>query len=671
MPKFSRVSPPLFERYSRRTEGPCLLELGPTGDVEFPVRDCPFRIDCLQSDQIPQIVRIYGRFVRTTLVEPSSNLTARSEAHWSGFEEGRISLRRHIHEQTSWPGSATDSSADRLVCRMAGSRYDLQGYIARIGVERFQLACRGASPQRAEFEGLVHELRSIAERVQIEYYRYIEEQFGANEFRHNQETLRQVDELCASLRRDLLRQLRRAHKELFDDYSVAIEDLVGGLVEDVSKKLRLVTEQPLACAGFSPEERLGNYIGYVDMRSDGPACSSIAFASLRPPRRLTSDTSAFLLQGNYSTIFGGPDFSSSIYITHNEPLGTKCAQACGVMALSMLADRGASVPGAFDLTVKKHEKRIGETVDAGGMTPIVLTQVLGDFDISAGYYRSFGLMDSESERSRSPEIEFVKLCMAYLRARCPIVLFVDTDHWSRSAGGRVSGHAVVIVGYIADSTSRFGISSFVVHDPGAAPYLLRPVEECIEAARRFAKSSVDDQGNKIETNEISAVFTSPSGVNTHAHEILNRFCEMPQNYQRFYVEGELKVSEVRLIRGKDIPASFSLRSWDEIYLRRLRNPTEEQQRSLQNLEYLTSNIRSRKLERELCWCILVNDYRGDKPSARIVETYGENAKRYRNGASLLWIVPVSARLGRPSRGEYRPSVDMFSEPFHFFKAGME
>ena len=317
-----------------------------------------------------------------------------------------------------------------------------------------------------------------------------------------------------------------------------------------------------ACESLQDDDRFGRYLGFVDLRMY-PTEAPLAMGLLTPPRRFRHNDRVNLALGEYGPIFGGPSFSSSVYAFQDpESGGAYCSHSSMVMALAALSDRGALLAGAFTLAyvaalVSQKPKSTNSGTDCVGVyatpkltfsvdpiTPEELSEVFAKFEATALDIRLYISIDEAYGRL------FEKLVRAYVTARLPIILYVDSVAWwpekrdelmkrafedyeqkegrkiddaermnlcTRTANGDAKvwpeAHTINIVGYRQRADGR-GLISLIVHDPGSRPYFERSLEFCIAAACDIPGYS----------GQLSAVLAGPSRLRAHATKCIEWLC---------------------------------------------------------------------------------------------------------------------------------------------------
>jgi hypothetical protein len=263
----------------------------------------------------------------------------------------------------------------------------------------------------------------------------------------------------------------------------------------------------------------------------------LALGVLAVPRRLQQDPDAHIITGNYSELFGGPAFACNIYTRQDDrTAGAACAQACMIMVLGMLADRGARLEGSYTLTQIGHSmsdqrkdfakdvvagldlgiveedfckgdpqtlKKIQDELElepsmdnivriyqASGLTPEEITYALGKLNTQAALVVLSQMeCDLKDDRRRNALEKLArKMIECYIQARYPVILGVSPDKWEPARKPQESdeGHAVVVVG-VRKSSEHLRQPHFIVHDPAKQPFLERSANYCFNACWAYNK----------------------------------------------------------------------------------------------------------------------------------------------------------------------------------------
>lgn len=277
--------------------------------------------------------------------------------------------------------------------------------------------------------------------------------------------------------------------------------------------------QGLACDPFDAVavEEFDEYLGFVDMRLNSPE-SPLALGLLVPPRRYRADPSAFLITGEYGPLFGSHAFPATVYSKHDpNTSGAHCAQACLIMAVGALCDRGARLEGSHTLTY------LAATPAGTATPPAAISPCVAAFPDPARlplyYYQVTGLtpeqcfqallrcrtnpvhLDFDSPRDGTQDRLAERYVEAYVYARLPVILFVHTKSWwpkQPEPEEDRRGHAVVIVG-----TRRFQVMGLVpadqrrwliTLDPGHLPFYEKLIEPALDAGWAFGRERRQAKG---------------------------------------------------------------------------------------------------------------------------------------------------------------------------------
>ena len=284
------------------------------------------------------------------------------------------------------------------------------------------------------------------------------------------------------------------------------------------------------CPELTPAMRLGIYIGYIDLRRHYRS-SPLALGVLAIPRKLSIDPDAHIIVGHYGPLFGGPAVAGTIYSMQDDhTAGAACAQACIIMLLGMLSDRGAKLEGSYSLTQIGYSgegktpagvrwDRDGarhlavadqlENDDAvayafpptEGLTPRRIEKVLRRHDINATAVQLLqydkGIHDHNTFDNRIDVREvFEKLARrmieCHVQARYPVILAVNNQCWVHGkdlpAGTKYNpeAHAVTVVG-VRKASIQNRQEQLIVHDPARQPYLECSTRFCFDACWAYDK----------------------------------------------------------------------------------------------------------------------------------------------------------------------------------------
>jgi hypothetical protein len=244
-----------------------------------------------------------------------------------------------------------------------------------------------------------------------------------------------------------------------------------------------------------------------------------------------------MILGEYGAFFGGPSFPASVFSMHDETTsGAKCTQACTFMALALLADRGARIESALEITLGANglapdapDCTTHEQIVLAGLTQDQVVDAINRNNGSAVAFRRSLALDIPTNN-----IWFERLLAAYIHARYPVIIFVDAQAWKGRAparkgtdsvqpavGSKEHLHAVAAVGYLRAPNQACSMRSVIVHDPSHQPYSVVPLSHLVQSARAAAYD------NHRHPCDIPAVFAAPELIKHHANELLERIAELP------------------------------------------------------------------------------------------------------------------------------------------------
>jgi hypothetical protein len=246
---------------------------------------------------------------------------------------------------------------------------------------------------------------------------------------------------------------------------------------------------------------------------------------LVPPKRYRQDPNTFVMTGLYGRLFGGEGFPCTIYSQHEPRItGAACAQACVIMSMGMLTDRGAVMNGSYSVTYLAAKQPMSELPPANDPDGDCIAfrraaTLSGWFDVGGlslpqlmGYFNRYGNVGAflhqlrYEDRSRPlTERVITRLIEAYVLARFPVILAVDTDAWVNESNApspreHCSKHAAVVVG-IRRSNLNPDEVALIVHDPASQPFLELAARSCIRASQYFAGSEIEcDEAKKHDVH---------------------------------------------------------------------------------------------------------------------------------------------------------------------------
>lgn len=500
--RFSFAVPPTNKIYSHRRR-PCRLEQrsqpAQSGwDAE--ANDCPFTTMCEQSAHALQKLesRVFGR-IKVTLAEPSSTIAMRPEHQYHRHESKRHTLRKHFHE-----------------LMLLGDRQNTEHPWAPLSVSETEL-----------------------KELESELTKY---------FSRHAQTIRG---LLSELRR--LKATHRTARSFLGAMDRWLDNNGVGL--DNKKELtRIITDCTLSAMGCRPfrhDEKLGEYLGFVDTRPNYES-APLAMGLLAVPSKYRHDADVHILTGQYGRFFGGEAFPCTVYSMHDGATsGAHCAQACLIMALGMLADRKARIRGTYELTYLASPNKLaldpkrrceceaqldeGEqpnnTFEVRGLTVGQMSQLANDSKASAAVLKN--------RHTRETTRLIGKIVKAYVARRFPLIMQVATSKWWSWMPNAKTCHAVTIVGYRETSEGM----NLIVHDPGYIPYHEVSLPDCLEAARtkHYPKNENEEDSARAEkiaqSDDVYLVALADYSVKVHAHECVSALDRASDDFER-YARGE-------------------------------------------------------------------------------------------------------------------------------------
>lgn len=293
------------------------------------------------------------------------------------------------------------------------------------------------------------------------------------------------------------------------------------------------------CTELNQNDRLGEYLGFIDLRQHYNT-APLALGFLVEPSHMREDPNTFVITGKYAALFGGPPaFRSTVYSMQDHEdeeagrpatIGAKCAQMCAIMTLGMLSDRKAEIKGSYTLTymawllkqagaskkadnksgrmatdvLKRRYKKAADRVDmranpaplahfhAEGLYPYQLRDVLKVCNASSAWYEIDCEPSPHENVCHVSDRLVTRLIEAYVYARYPVILAVDSLKWQRKEPFPEEqerlGHAATVVG-IRREPEQNEPRSFIVHDPGDMPFRERTVPSCLCAMRAYRRDN--------------------------------------------------------------------------------------------------------------------------------------------------------------------------------------
>lgn len=603
-PFFSRLLPPITQTFCPSADRPCVFQpdagASLAGTLESPL-SCPYRDECEATSKLAPLWRAFGSHVRVTLVEPSANLVVRAEQQVHQLERHRVSLRRHLYETTSDLTPFCHLSPKSQTVLQSDLHHTLNTAFVQHGYAGHKAGAAVLKVAASTADEAIQYLKSLpAETLPIRWTEFVVGFWDINK------TALDLAIRIAALENSIAPGTadvfaRHIHRKIFD-------------------VLRRNLTRPFACKPLSGEQ-LGTYLGFVDVRHP-TAQSPVALAVLRPPRHIRRNPRARVILGEYGQFFGGPSYPCSVFSMHDSTTsGAYCAQACTFMALSMLADRGARIHSALDISLLKHEiSELGNQpreITIGGSTLEEVKVAFEKSDASASIF----LRSTVNDKSVT-ERWFSRLISAYINARFPIIVFVDANIWKgerRPSGGSRGSHellhAVTLVGYIRSHDGSRSLRSVVVHDPSFAPFSVMPLNHLIHASQ----SANYGAGKSCTTQDIPAVFCTSKAVDVHAIQALSRIASTFRGKQ-YLVKAATEDADffVRLGRGSDLPQILGSSAIDFQSIKRYqlvqshsKNPESKEDETMlgyarQQIKFFDTVerwVRRKQLSTTLCWFI--------------------------------------------------------------------
>jgi hypothetical protein len=277
------------------------------------------------------------------------------------------------------------------------------------------------------------------------------------------------------------------------------------------------------CTEVDEADRFGEYLGFVDLRQHYQK-SPLAFGLLVQPSWIREDPNTFVIGGIYGPLFGAHSFRSTVYTMQDpQTIGAVCAQMCAIMALGMLADRGAEVKGSFSLTYLgwklRHQSgqeepspELGER-QVEGLTPRQLRDVLRKCGANSKR------IQIDCERAGAEDLA-IRIIEANIYARFPVILAVDLPEWTGAGSRAHSGadtakpsqsHAITLVGVRRNAATNEPVG-FIVHDPGSRPFLHIRTERCLRSARAYQVRSGQGSDELKPGNAVSMVMAATHSI---------------------------------------------------------------------------------------------------------------------------------------------------------------
>jgi len=570
--RFLTTGTPLTDTFSFRKERPCGFEQPSQPSVATSV-PCPYRFQCDSTAGGLPLRQVFGRSIRVTLTESSSSIVVRSEHQYNRDERHRLCLRKHVHELESEPVPSWKISDGVVSAVKRHLDYEVDRRRLSLTPDQTMGIVEYFQGSLGEGEGYVGEAQFVA----------------------------------------VMEGLRSRLSELG-----VPEEATYGVIRVVQRHATAT----LACHPIGPEEKLGKYLGFVDLRTNS-ILAPLALGLLVPPRALRHDPDVTIATGEYGRIFGAHGFPSTVYSMHDpEAGGARCAQACVIMALATLADRGAKVLGSYDLTGLGKDPVEPRSEDAAclerqeGYAGAFAVDGLNADEIVRLLRRDECHTSVDGWRAKftwSNFRECKRLIEAYVSARCPAIMLVDTAEWWEREES--VGHAVLIVGVRRGREEATGgpppgeVTELVVHDPGYKPFVVRPIRDGLRASWAFAKSPEHKE-------KFHLIFVAEARVKQHASQCLRTIEDRdPERWEKYCaVPGSSRTADYRiaLLHRSEMVRRFADPSHDVAWIYRRCHAAEDasesdertMKRRFERLRQVVGGLSS-----ALYWCIAGYDGR--------------------------------------------------------------
>jgi hypothetical protein len=478
----------------------------------------------------------YGAWIKVTLAEPSSSIVVRSEHQFNKHERRRLGLRKHFYE---FSAQHRDSPSRERRGKNAWHFHVDKRFVSQLETNAAQAESADAQEAWTAMIGRLQELigESFEDRA---------------EFR--------------------------------DRLPLPVSDAGARIRELIASR----AFSPADCYVIKSSDCFGHYVGFIDLRPNSFE-SPLALGVLGLPRRYRHNPDVRIVTGSYGPLFGGPAFAGTVYSMHDpKEGGAPCAQACAIMALGMLADRGAQISGNYTLTylayrksAREHthedsiaagDRHLGNGIPHGvtrfsfalrgetgndknaGLAPGELAQVLAERGIS-----TLHIARPVNDGNR---ILMQRLIEAYITARFPIILAVDSAAWwPWRKHPRHAGHAVLVVGYRRLSNHP-GEISLITHDPGYMPYYELPFADCQRACAQLRLRN----GNPAD--KFHAILIAPESIRLHASECVSWLLAAEREFKPFFARNDDRDYRIALIVRDDLA--------DRLYARPINPPQVRQ-----------------------------------------------------------------------------------------------
>ena len=556
--RFQTSVPPLVKTFSFHDLSPC--PRNPLHD-DANHTTCPFKDVCERASAPVPLRLTFGDALKVTLTESSGSFVVRSEGHYSSEERLRAVIRKHIYEYDHDILDVPSDELDEFPAHCV-DHYHLTSEIVQLVVEDLKAGPFQSGAYDKNIPRIEHSLRRFAKAHPLwragDYASFIFE----------------------------LRKIWTPH----------FPSTRADLVDDCIAAAAFFVFSPARCRTFTRFHRFARYVGFIDLRLRSQH-SPLALAVLAPPRRLRRDRLTSIATSHYGEVFGAASFPGTPYCMHDPEVGGAwCSQASLIIAMTMMSDRGVPVLGSFEITalarsplqsvakqinypsrpdeasiakdcLAARTRALPENMSARdltfGISGLDFREALGVLnDLQWCRTSAIGFREPDSALSRHI---FCRLVDAYVTARLPVILFLNTGvlYDLRDCSEE---HCVVVVGTKRSNPTSEGVrheplSDLVIHDPGLAPYQLVPTSLCLDASAKY----IPGDGPPY----LHAIFAAPARIDRHAWQCLQDLLldDEPiwsETLLRRYCEDARCDFRVTLVHAVDIADTF-FNDADQLY----------------------------------------------------------------------------------------------------------
>jgi hypothetical protein len=493
--------------------------------------NCPYRGYCdASAGVLSMLERIYGHRIKVTLSEPSATIVVRAEHLYNREERSRLCLRKHFYElesegQTDATNGARWTDYRITTAGLSALRGNFEATVRKRhagvlkSIEPLFIDNQGAErtfDDEAAFATSLHNALPLSE-ARDRVLPWMKERLVVIDGTRVRLTAADLDDLRA----ELIGQVPTDVTDLFEklsqnlgardyqdegDFKRAVSDYLSPTEEwELIEKLIDHAGSALNCRPIrdgDDGDRFGRYLGFIDLRLNSPL-APLAMGLLALPRRCVNSVAHRFVSGEYGRIFGGPGFPCTLYVMHDpETGGAHCAQSTVIMSLAALSDRGARLNGSFTLTYlayrasardvepnddndeclrspKLNNARPRQVFEVDGLTGEKIQEVLSEHQVSAQWV----WLPRRGDEAQRRHLVF-RLIEAYVEARCPVIILVDSKTWWSFADHDPEPHAITVVG-VRGSSPNVEENGLICHDPGFAPYLERPFDDYFASAANY------------------------------------------------------------------------------------------------------------------------------------------------------------------------------------------